>query len=142
MAETVTETLAETAKVVIGAVRETAEGERRVALTPETCKKLVAAGARVRIETPRTIADGAQTQQLGELGFPIIQRAVADILTVTDDELLDATRSLGALLDCPVEPTGCLGYAGAQTELLRGQRVGVIVSGGNADAIAAERPRQ
>jgi threo-3-hydroxy-L-aspartate ammonia-lyase len=99
-------------------------------------------GARVRIETPRTIADGAQTQQLGELSFPIIQRAVADILTVTDDELLDATRSLGALLDCPVEPTGCLGYAGAQTELLRGQRVGVIVSGGNADAIAAERPRQ
>lgn len=38
------------AKVVIGSVRETAPGERRVALTPETCKKLVAAGAAVRIE--------------------------------------------------------------------------------------------
>jgi threo-3-hydroxy-L-aspartate ammonia-lyase len=101
-------------------------------------------GVRVRIETPQTIADGAQTQQLGELSFPIIQRAVADILAVPDEELLDATLSLGGLLDCPVEPTGCLGYAGARTvrEQLRGLRVGVIVSGGNADPIAAGRPRQ
>jgi threo-3-hydroxy-L-aspartate ammonia-lyase len=93
-------------------------------------------GRRVRIDTPQTIADGAQTQQLGELSFPIIQRAVTDILTVTDEELLDATLTLGKLLDCPVEPTGCLGYAGARTirEQLQGRRVGVIVSGGNADA--------
>jgi len=95
-------------------------------------------GRRVRIDTPQTIADGAQTQQLGELSFPIIQRAVTDILTVTDDQLRDATASLGTALDCPVEPTGCLGYAGALTmrDALRGLRVGVIVSGGNADTIA------
>ena len=103
-------------------------------------------GRRVRIDTPQTIADGAQTQQLGELSFPIIRRAVTDILTVTDDELLDATRSLGALLACPVEPTGCLGYAGARSmrEQLRGLRVGVIVSGGNADptALALAQTRQ
>ena len=93
-------------------------------------------GRRVRIDTPQTIADGAQTQQLGELSFPIIQRAVSDILTVSDAELLDATQTLGRLLDMPVEPTGCLGYAGARSmaQALRGQRVGVIVSGGNADA--------
>jgi threo-3-hydroxy-L-aspartate ammonia-lyase len=93
-------------------------------------------GRRVRIDTPQTIADGAQTQQLGELSFPIIQRAVTDILTVTDEELMDATLTLGKLLDCPVEPTGCLGYAGARTirEQLQGKRVGVIVSGGNAEA--------
>jgi threo-3-hydroxy-L-aspartate ammonia-lyase len=95
-------------------------------------------GRRVRIETPQTIADGAQTQQLGELSFPIIQRAVTDILTVGDDELREATAALGLFLDCPVEPTGCLGYAGALTmhEALRGLRVGVIVSGGNADTTA------
>jgi threonine dehydratase len=94
-------------------------------------------GRRVRIDTPQTIADGAQTQQLGELSFPIIQRAVTDILTVTDDELRAATRTLGELLDCPVEPTGCLGYAGARMmrETLRGLSVGVIVSGGNAEPI-------
>ena len=98
-------------------------------------------GVRVRIDTPQTIADGAQTQQLGELSFPVIQRAVTDILTVTDEDLLQATRSLGDRLSCPVEPTGCLGYAGAlaMAGRLRGQRVGVIVSGGNADAIAPER---
>ncbi|HMA11264.1 MAG TPA: pyridoxal-phosphate dependent enzyme [Steroidobacteraceae bacterium] len=92
-------------------------------------------GRRVRIDTPQTIADGAQTQQLGELSFPIIQRAVTDILAVDDGQLLDATLELGELLGCPVEPTGCLGYAGARTmgDSLRGLRVGVIVSGGNAD---------
>jgi threonine dehydratase len=100
-------------------------------------------GRRVRIDTPQTIADGAQTQQLGELSFPIIRRAVTDILTVSDDELLDATLALGELLGCPVEPTGCLGYAGARSmrEGLRGLRVGVIVSGGNADLTARGQAR-
>lgn len=63
MAETVAHTATSmavepvAANVVIGAVRETAHGERRIALTPETCKKLVAAGADVRIE--RGLGDGA-----------------------------------------------------------------------------------
>ncbi len=58
MAETAADTSGHaTANVIIGAVRETAPGERRVALTPETCKKLVAAGATVRIE--RGLGDGA-----------------------------------------------------------------------------------
>jgi threo-3-hydroxy-L-aspartate ammonia-lyase len=104
-------------------------------------------GRRVRIDTPQTIADGAQTQQLGELSFPIIQRAVADILAVPDEDLLESTRELGVQLGCPVEPTGCLGYAGLRSmaRSLRGLRVGVIVSGGNVDptvlAMPAARPR-
>lgn len=90
-------------------------------------------GRRVRIETPHTIADGAQTQQLGELSFPIIQRAVSDILTVSDEQLQTGMRQLAEMLGLKVEPTGCLGYAGfvAMSEKLRGQRVGVILSGGN-----------
>jgi peptidase E len=47
-------------------------------------------GTIVRIDTPATIADGAQTQYLGELTFPIIRALVADIETVTDDELVRA----------------------------------------------------
>lgn len=96
-------------------------------------------GRRVRIDTPRTIADGAQTQQLGELTFPVIQRAVTDILTVTDYELRACTALLGGLLECQVEPTGCLGYAGAQTvkDRVAGLRVGVILSGGNVDPTVA-----
>jgi threonine dehydratase len=98
-------------------------------------------GKRVRIDTPQTIADGAQTQQLGALSFPIIQRAVADILTVTDDQLRESTHDLARLLNCPIEPTGCLGYAGALTmrEALRGRRVGMIISGGNCDSTAPDR---
>lgn len=90
-------------------------------------------GRRVRIETPHTIADGAQTQQLGELSFPIIQRAVTDILTVTDDKLREAMALLADTLQLTVEPTGCLGFAGAASmrAQLRGLRVGVILSGGN-----------
>jgi threonine dehydratase len=93
-------------------------------------------GRRVRIEVPQTIADGAQTQQLGELSFPIIQRAVTDILTATDEQLRQSQRRLSDALQLVVEPTGCLGHAGAIAggAALRGMRVGVILSGGNVDA--------
>jgi threo-3-hydroxy-L-aspartate ammonia-lyase len=93
------------------------------------------AGRRIRIETPTTIADGAQTQQLGVLTFPIIQRAVADILAVSDAALVEGMRELAASLKVVVEPTGCLGFVGAQSvrQTLEGLRVGVILSGGNVD---------
>ena len=93
------------------------------------------AGRIVHIQTPRTIADGAQTQHLGQHTFPIIQRLVADILTVTDDALVEAMRFFATSMMLVVEPTGCLSFAGAcaMSAQLRGQRVGVIVSGGNVD---------
>jgi threonine dehydratase len=92
-------------------------------------------GRVVRIETPVTIADGAQTQQLGQLTFPIIRRAAADILTVSDAELVAGMRGIAECLKLVVEPTGCLGLAGAQAlrAALQGQRVGVLLSGGNVD---------
>ncbi len=92
-------------------------------------------GAIVHIDTPKTIADGAQTQHLGQITFPIIQREVDDILTVTDAELVEAMRFMAERMKLVVEPTGCLGFAAARgfgTEL-RGKRVGVMVSGGNVD---------
>ena len=46
----------------------------------------------MHIDTPKTIADGAQTQHLGTLTFEIIRRDVDDILTATDAELVDAMR--------------------------------------------------
>ncbi len=92
-------------------------------------------GRRVRIPTPRTLADGAQSVQLGELTFPIIQRAVTDILTVDDEALVQAMRFMARELKLVVEPTGCLAWAGALKAVagLRGLRVGVILSGGNVD---------
>lgn len=92
-------------------------------------------GAIVHIETPQTIADGAQTQHLGGFTFPIIRRDVDDILTVSDDELVQCMRFFAERMKIVVEPTGCLGFAAARAmkEQLRGKRVGVLVSGGNID---------
>jgi threonine dehydratase len=92
-------------------------------------------GAIVRIDIPRTIADGAQTQYLGDYTFPIIRRDVDDVFTVSDVQLVDCMRFFAARMKLLVEPTGCLGFAAAlQMGLqLQGKRVGVLVSGGNAD---------
>jgi threonine dehydratase len=92
-------------------------------------------GQIVRIPTPQTIADGAQTQYLGALTFAIIQRDVSDTLTATDAELASAMGFLAARMKQLVEPTGCLGFAAARHHKaqLQGKRVGVILSGGNVD---------
>ncbi len=93
-------------------------------------------GSIVRIEVPDTIADGAQTQALGTLTFQIIGRDVEDVLTATDGQLVEGMRFFAERMKMVVEPTGCLGFAGALAlgARLSGQRVGVIVSGGNVDA--------
>jgi threonine dehydratase len=92
-------------------------------------------GAIVHIDTPKTIADGAQTQHLGHHTFAIIRRDVDDILTAQDDELVECMRFFAERMKIVVEPTGCLGFAAARNmrDALRGKRVGIIVSGGNID---------
>ncbi len=92
-------------------------------------------GAIVHIETPKTIADGAQTQHLGQYTFGIIRRDVRDVLTASDAQLVEAMRFFAERMKMLVEPTGCLGYAAAcHAGLpLAGKRVGVILSGGNVD---------
>lgn len=92
-------------------------------------------GSIVHIDTPKTIADGAQTQHLGAMTFPLIQQNVDDILTASDDELIAAMTFFAERMKMVVEPTGCLGFAAARERkaALRGKRVGIIVSGGNVD---------
>jgi threo-3-hydroxy-L-aspartate ammonia-lyase len=92
-------------------------------------------GTIVHIDTPSTIADGAQTQHLGEVNFPIIRRDVHDILTASDAELVDCMAFMATRMKLVVEPTGCLGFAAARRMKadLKGKRVGVLVSGGNVD---------
>jgi threonine dehydratase len=93
-------------------------------------------GSIVRIEVPKTIADGAQTQALGLYTFEIIRREVTDILTASDEQLIDCMRFFATRMKIVVEPTGCLAFAAARAmgTQLSGQRVGIIVSGGNIDA--------
>jgi threonine dehydratase len=92
-------------------------------------------GTIVHIDTPQTIADGAQTQHVGNLTFPIIQREVEDVLTASDAQLVDAMRFFAERMKMLVEPTGCLGFAAARTlgDRLHGKKVGIILSGGNID---------
>lgn len=92
-------------------------------------------GKIVHIETPRTIADGAQTQHLGEFTFPVIRSLVDDILTVTDDELVKTMTFFASRMKIVVEPTGCLAAAAVLHGKadVRGKRVGILLSGGNVD---------
>ncbi|WP_343629772.1 threo-3-hydroxy-L-aspartate ammonia-lyase [Roseateles sp.] len=92
-------------------------------------------GQIVRIDTPRTVADGVQTQQLGNITFALIRQLVDDVVTVSDAELVDCMGFFASRMKMLVEPTGCLGLAAVKRmkDELKGQRVGVVISGGNVD---------
>jgi threonine dehydratase len=92
-----------------------------------------------RVEDPQTIADGARTQSLGSLTFPLVLRHVSDIITVTDGEIVQAMRFLWERMKLVVEPTGALAVAGVMSGAIpvRDRRVGIILSGGNVDLKAA-----
>lgn len=101
-------------------------------------QRSLAEGRIVHIDTPKTIADGAQTQHSGQLTFPVIQTLVSGIVTVSDEQLVRAMRLFAERLKVVVEPTGALGAAALLERVaglpdLRGRRVGVILSGGNVD---------
>lgn len=92
-------------------------------------------GEIVSITPPKTIADGAQTPHLGALTFEIMKEKVDGIFTVTDQQLIDDMKFCAERMKLVIEPTGCLGLAGAQHSGvdIKGKRVGVIISGGNVD---------
>jgi threo-3-hydroxy-L-aspartate ammonia-lyase len=113
-----------------------APGCRVIGVEPEAgddVRRSMAAGSIVRIDVPRTIADGAQTQAPGELTFPVIRALVAEVVTVSDAQLVAAMRLFAERMKLVVEPTGALAAAAVLDGVIpaRGQRVGVIVSGGN-----------
>lgn len=92
-------------------------------------------GEIVRIPAPKTLADGAATTHLGNLTFPLIQKYVRDIVTVTDEQLVTTMKFFAERMKMVVEPTGCLAAAAVMQNVVpvRGARVGVIISGGNVD---------
>lgn len=120
------------------AARAMAPSCRIVGVEPEAGDdglRSLRSGRIVHIDTPVTIADGAQTQHLGVLPFEIIRRDVDEICTASDAELVAAMRVFAATMKIVVEPTGCLAFAAVRrrSEDLAGRRVGVLVSGGNVD---------
>jgi len=116
-------------------------GAAVVGVEPEAgndTQRSLAQGRIVHIDTPKTIADGAQTQHSGALTFPVIQRLVRRIETVSDAQLVATMRFFAERMKMVVEPTGCLAAAALLEGVVQapGRRVGVIVSGGNVDLAA------
>jgi threonine dehydratase len=92
-------------------------------------------GEIVHIPVPKSIADGALTNHIGEHNFPILKRGVREIVTVSDAQLVETMRFFAERMKMIVEPTGCLAAAAVLQGVLpcAGQRVGIVISGGNVD---------
>jgi threonine dehydratase len=113
-------------------------GIRVVGVEPaagDDTKRSLAAGERVSIPVPRTIADGQAAATPGELTFSVNRRLVDEVVLVSDDEIRAAMRFAFDRMKVVMEPSGATGVAA----LLAGRlspvpaRIGVIVSGGNVD---------
>jgi threo-3-hydroxy-L-aspartate ammonia-lyase len=120
------------------AARRLSPGGRVVGVEPELgddATRSFKTGTLQTVHNPRTIADGARTASLGQITFPLVRAHVDDMVTVSDEQLLDALRFVWERMKLVVEPTGALGLAAAWAGKVdvAGKRVGVIVSGGNAD---------
>ncbi len=93
-------------------------------------------GKIVTIDPPRSLADGAVTTAVGDLTFSIMQKTLKDVLTVSDQALVETMQWFAQRMKLVVEPTGCLAAAAVLQggfSIKPGMRVGVLVSGGNVD---------
>ena len=92
------------------------------------------AGRRLMTEKKFTIADGLRTN-IGEPNFAIIQRCVDDIVTVSEEAIVSAMRTIWETMKIVIEPSAAVPYAAIQESKLdvRGNGVGVILTGGNVD---------
>jgi threo-3-hydroxy-L-aspartate ammonia-lyase len=115
-------------------------GVRVIGVEPEAgddVRRSLRAGHRVEIPVPRTIADGQQTTAPGELNFPIIQRLVEDVVTVSDAELVATMVLAFERMKVVLEPSGASALAAVlhgRVPGIAGRRVGVTLSGGNVGA--------
>lgn len=93
-------------------------------------------GERVSIPPPPTIADGLRVQSPGTLTFPIIQQNAEDVLTVSDEEIIETIRFFLFRMKLLVEPSGAAAAAAVLHRKLPSDAkcVGVVLSGGNVDA--------
>jgi threo-3-hydroxy-L-aspartate ammonia-lyase len=90
-------------------------------------------GSIVKIDVPRTICDGQQTQSAGALPFEVIREHVTDVLTADDPTVVQAMRFAFERMKVVLEPSGACALATlmAHREQFEGRRVGVTLSGGN-----------
>src|SRR5213080_4239 len=92
------------------------------------------AGKRIVTKKNFTIADGLRTN-VGERNFPIIQRYVDDVVTVSEDAIASAMRTIWETMKIVIEPSAAVPYAAiAEHKIdIGGKRAGIILTGGNVD---------
>ncbi|UKN02559.1 pyridoxal-phosphate dependent enzyme [Paracrocinitomix mangrovi] len=85
-------------------------------------------------EASNTVADGLKTQ-LGDRNFPLIKEHVESIITVSEDEIIEAMKLIWSRMKIVIEPSSAVAVAAVikRKDLFKNQKVGVIVSGGNVD---------
>lgn len=100
----------------------------------DTARSL-AAGHRIEIPVPKTIADGLRVPMPGELTFPIVKKLVQRILLVSEEEMIETLSWILERMKLLVEPSGVAGAAAVRHRKadFAGRRVGVLLSGGNVD---------
>ena len=93
-----------------------------------------AAGHIIPLEHAATIADGLRAT-MGEPNFAVMQRLVSGVATVSEEAIIAGMRQLWETLKIVVEPSGAVPYAALLENNLSvtGQRVGLILTGGNVD---------
>jgi threonine dehydratase len=104
-------------------------------VTADDTRQSFLKGHRVSIPPPPTIADGLRVQIPGTLTFPIVQELAEDVLTVTDEEIVETLRFVLTRMKLLVEPSGIAAAAAVMFRKLPAnvERVGVVLSGGNID---------
>ena len=91
-------------------------------------------GRITEIDVPRTIADGLQTHAPGELTWEVASKLVDEIVTVTDEQIVDAMRFVFDRMKLVIEPSGAVGIAAFREGLVEAPSIGIVISGGNVDA--------
>jgi threonine dehydratase len=127
------------------AARRLAPGCRVIGIEPQAGDdgtRSFRTGTLQTVKNPRTIADGARTPSLGAITFPLIRAVVDEMTTVSDAQIVEGMRFLWERMKLVVEPTGAMGLAAVLSGCVpfkSGDRIGVILSGGNVDLAEAAK---
>jgi threonine dehydratase len=121
------------------AVKALSPSTRVVGVEPvasDDVARSLASGRREHVEVGHTIADGQQASTPGELTWPVIERLVDEVVTVSDEQIIATMRLLFERCKLVAEPSGASGLAGVVSGALQfsDARVGVVISGGNIGA--------
>jgi threonine dehydratase len=124
------------------AAKSVAPGCRVVGVEPELANDATLSfrtGELHTVHNPPTIADGLRTPALGRYTFPLVRENVDEMRTVTEDQIVEAMRFLWTRMKIVVEPSGAVPVAAllADPSAFAGQRVGIVISGGNVDLSSA-----